>query len=160
VRHLGELEVGLGVLVSGGTLDVVSLLHNQGLDDVDGLRASAMTASHLVVELGDGVVQRVGPVLFVHVNDTSAGLVLHHDSVHSDRVGVALEDFAHGHNFALASSHFVLPLHLVPEAGPGKHGVLGENSDSIASRLGFALTGSLSANNPELSDLKSQEEFE
>lgn len=156
VRHLGELEVGFGVLVGSRALDVVSLLHHEGLDDVDGFRASAVAACHLVVELGNGIVEGVGSVLLVHVDDASAGLVLHHDAVHADRVGVALEDLAHGHNLTLASSDFVLPLHLVPKAGPGKHGVLGENSDSIASGLRFVLTGSLSANNPELSNLTSQ----
>ena len=47
----------------------------------------------------------------------------------------------------------MLSLHVVPELGLSKHGVLSENSHSVESRVRVLFSGKGSANDEELSDL-------
>jgi len=112
-----------------------------------------VSSSKLGVKHGDSVAERVGSELLVHVDHSGSGEVLKHDSVHLDGAGLSLEDLGDIHDLSLALSDLVLSLHLIPELGSGEHLVLGENSDSIASWLWVGLTGELSSNNKELSNL-------
>ena len=154
--ELGEPEVGLGVLL-GGSSSSVGSVDDHGLDDVDVFSSATVSSGQLVVDQGNGVVEGVGPDLLVHVDDSGSGEVLEHHSVQLDGGGLSLEDLAHGHDLSLDLPNFVLSLHLGPEAGFGKHLVLGEDSDSIAGGVGVAVAWELSANHPELSNLKTQQ---
>ena len=49
----------------------------------------------------------------------------------------------------------MLSLHVVPELGLSKHGVLSENSHSVESGVRILLRWEASANNKELSNLSS-----
>jgi len=157
---LGELEGGSGQLGGLGPPDFVLLVDDHGLKDVDILSAGTMSAGHLVVDEGDGVVEGVGSHLSVHVDDSSAGKVLEHDSVELDGVGLALVDLANRNDLSLAFSNLILSLHFVPELGPGDHDVLGEDSNSIAGGLGSSLRWEFPSHNPVLSDLETRENYE
>jgi len=83
----------------------------------------AVTTRHLQVHLGDSSAERRVSVLLVHVHSTSAGEVTENDTVVSDGSGLLLKNLAGGDDLTLNLSDLVLPLHMVPELGPGEHGV-------------------------------------
>ena len=151
--ELGESQRSSAVLLGDISQDGVWLQHD-GLDDVDGISSSGVSTGHLVVHLGDGTAEGSGSVLLVHVDDTGSSKIFKDDSVVLDAACFFLENFADRDDFTLALSNLVLSLHLIPELGPGKHDVLGENSDSIACWLWGSLTWKLSSHNPKLLDLK------
>ena len=117
-----------------------------------------MSTGHLVVHLRNGSAESVISVLLVHVDDTGSSQVLQDDSVVLDAVGFALEDLADIDDLTLALPDLVLTLHFIPELGPGNDGVLGEDSDSIASGVWVGLRWVFSSDNPVLSDLKHNNE--
>ena len=63
-------------------------------------------------------------------------------------------DLLNRDDLTLDLSDFVLSLHVVPELGLSKHGVLSENSHSVESRVRCLLRWETSANNKELSHLQ------
>ena len=152
---LGELGEAQGLL---GELDHLRTLELRvgeldGLDDMDALVSGGVTTGELSVHLGNGTAKGGGSVFLVHVHIIGSGEVLENNTEVVDSVGVALEDLADGDDLTLALADLVLSLHLVPEAGTSEDGVLGEHSDSEASRLSVVSAGRLSADDPVLSDL-------
>ena len=135
---LGEPGGSLGELGSSGSEDLVVRL-DDGLDDVDGVSSGAVSSGHLGVHLADCSAHGGVSVLLVHVDEALSGEVLQHNSVILDCVGFPLEDLAERDDLSLGSPDLVLSLHLIPELGPGNHGVLGEHSNSIACWLWVSL---------------------
>ena len=113
-----------------------------------------MPGGELHVQLADGAVDGDVPVLLVHVDYISSCSILKYDSVVLNGVSFLLEDLRNGNDLSLAFSNLVLSLHLIPEVGTSNNGVLSKHSDSVASRIRVLLSGSLSTDNPVLSDLK------
>lgn len=151
-RELGELKIWLQELSSLISEDLIVGL-DDGLNDEDGLSLGAVSTGHFVVHLGHGTAESVVSVLLVHVDHTSSSQVLQHDSVVLDGVRFALKDFADTDDLTLALSNLVLTLHFIPELGSGNHGVLSEDSDSVASGVWVGLRWVFSSDNPVLSDL-------
>ena len=122
-------------------------------DYLDGLGSGLMSATHLDVHLGHGVVDSRRSVFLVHVDLASTGLVSEHNAEVSDAVLFSWMDFACGHDLTLHSSHLVLTLHVVPIFGTSQHLVASEDSHSVKLRVGVLLTGESSADDKVLSDL-------
>jgi len=149
--ELGEAERLLGELRNLRALELrVGELH--GLDDMDALVSSRVATGELSVHLGNGTAKSSGSVLLVHVHIISSGEVLEDNTEVLNRVGVALEDLADGNDLTLALANLVLSLHLIPESGASKDGVLGEHSDSEAGGLRVLSGRRLSADDPVLSN--------
>jgi len=151
---LGELGEAQGLLGELSNLRTLELRVGEldGLDDMEALVSGGVTTGELSVHLGDGTAKGGGSVFLVHVHVISSSEVLENNTVVVDSVGVALEDLADGDDLTLALADLVLSLHLVPEAGTSEDGVLGEHSDSVAGRLSVVSAGSLSADDPVLSN--------
>jgi hypothetical protein len=77
---LWESEVGSDEL-GGGISSDLAVWHDGGLDDMDGFTSGGMSSSQFVVQKSNGVAESVGSVFFVHVDQTSSGFVLEHNTV-------------------------------------------------------------------------------
>jgi len=131
----------------------LGVLNDASSDNLDGVVVCAVTTRHLHVHLGDSSAERRVSELLVHVHSTSAGEVTENDTVVSDGSGLLLKDLAGGDDLTLNLSDLVLPLHMVPELGPGEHGVCGEHTHSVELRIRGLLSGKSSADNVVLSQL-------
>ena len=152
VVGLRETTVSGSKLDGGASLDV--LVSNDTVsDDLDGLGSGLMSAAHLDVHLGHGVVDGGCSVLLVHVDLAGTGLVSEDDAEVSDAVLFSWMDFTCGHDLTLHSSHLVLTLHVVPVFGTSEHLVASEDSHSVKLGVGVFLTGESSADDKVLSDL-------
>lgn len=79
------------VLKSGVSL-AVSISNSGSADDLDGLEASSVTSSHIVVEGVDCAVEGDVTVLTIHIMSTGAGVVLNPDTKVLDGSWVLLGD--------------------------------------------------------------------
>jgi hypothetical protein len=129
------------------------VLNNASPDNLDGFVVGAVATRHLQVHLGDSSAERSVSVLLVHVHSTSAGEVTKNDTVVSDASSLLLKDLAGGDDFALNLTDLVLPLHMVPELGPGEHGVWRKHTHSVKLRIRGLLSGESSTDDVVLSQL-------
>lgn len=115
----GELDGVVEELLDGNAADSGG---NDGLDvdDLDGRLASAMAASHVVVELVDGANAGDVTELFVHVVDSLARSVAEPDSVVLDDGGLLL-DLVHRQDLSVGCLELVELTHEIPEAGTRNH---------------------------------------
>ncbi len=88
-----------------------------------------------LTHLGNSASKGGVSVFLVHVDCFSSGQVSEDDTVVLDDTGVLLVDLLNRDDFSLDLSDFVLSLHVVPELGLSKDGVLSENSHSVESRI-------------------------
>lgn len=155
VVGLGETAVSGSELDGGVSLDV--LVGNDAVsDDLDRLGSCLMSAAHLDVHLGHGVVHSWRSVFLVHVDLAGTGLVSEHNAKVSDAVLFSWMDFAGGHDLTLHSSHLVLTLHVVPVFGTSEHLITSEHSHFVKLGVRILLTGESSADDKVLSDLKTR----
>ena len=150
--ELGESDSTLSILLNVVSLNI-SRVKLDGLDDVEALVPSRVSTRDLSIKLSDGTTKRDITVLLVHVDIILSSEVLEDNAEVSNTVGFSLKDLRNGDDLTLALSNFVLSLHLVPEVRASNNGVLSEHSDSVAGRIRVLSSGSLSTDNPELSDL-------
>ena len=150
-RELRVSQICLRVLSGSGTKHSSIWLDNC-LDDADALSSGTVSASHLVVHLGDGSAKGSVSVLLVHVNNICSRQILEYDTVVLNSVVLALEDLANRYDLTLALSDLLLTFHFIPELRSGNNGVLSEDSNSVASWVWVLLRWILSANNPVLAN--------
>ena len=105
-------------------------LQDGRVDDLDGVGARTVPASHLLVH----VAYRDVAVVLVHVVRVRAALVAQPDAVVVHLQRLLLEDLVEAQELAVALG-LVQLLHEVPEPGLGQHLVLGEGSRSRRRRL-------------------------
>jgi len=151
-----ELRVSQGSLrvLSGSGTKHSRIWLDHCLDDADALSSGTVSASHLVVHLGDGSAKGSVSVLLVHVDNICSGQILEYDTVVLNTVVLPLEDLANRYDLALALSDLLLTFHFIPELRSGNNCVLTEDSNSVASWVWVLLGWILSANNPVLANLQ------
>lgn len=140
----GELNLSLSKLHSVRPLEVFGG-HGGGTDDLNGARAGAVTAGHLVVELGDGAGELEVAVLAVHVVGAGAGVVAEPDAVVLDGAGVLLGELYAVEDLAGGLLHFAELAHEVPEFGLGHRGVGGEDDHAVGFGVGVLVGAGLAA---------------
>lgn len=135
----GELDGVFQELLDGNTTDLRSV---DGLDvnDLDGGVTSAVTASHVVVELSDGSDAGDVTELLVHVVDSLARSVTKPDSVVLDRDRLLL-DLVDGEDLSVGGLKLVQLAHEVPEARTGNDVVGREKTHAEDGGVGNSLSG-------------------
>ena len=144
-----ELDLGLCVLHSIHTLQVSSL-NGSGTDDLNGARATTVSASHFIVELRDSPSEPDIAELAVHVVSSRAALVTQPDTIVLDNVGVLLNNFNTVQNFTRCLLHLTELVHVVPELGLGNNSVGGKDDHTVRFWVGVIIGGGLSADHLKL----------
>jgi hypothetical protein len=150
-----ELDLRI-VELEGSWALAVSIGNCSGSDDLDGSVAGTMSASHVVVQVVDGIVQAHVSVLTVHIVSTAARVVLHPDTEVLDRCAILLGDLIDVEDFAGGLLHLSHLVHEVPESGLGHDFIGSEDLHSVSRRVLFGLGRSLSAHNLVQSHLQSK----
>ena len=148
-----------GVLADLFAADL-SVVQDASTDNLDGVLSGAMATGHLHVHLRDGTAEGNISVLLVHVDGTRAGQVAKNDTVVPDSASLLLKDLAGRDDFTLNFANLVLPLHVVPELGPGENGVPLEDTHSVEGRVWVRLRGEGTTHNVELSQLSNENEHQ
>lgn len=127
----GELNIVVSEEVRFGSSDVVFLAKNSGSDDGDGVSGGSVVTSHFHMKLTDSTVKGDVSVLFIHVVDSSSGLISEDDAESFDVVGSFFVDFVDGEDLALSSLGLELPSKVIPEFRFSNDFVGSEKSQSI-----------------------------
>ena len=122
----GELDFAVSVEVRFGSSDVVFLGEDSGSDDRDGVSGGSVVTSHFHVKLADSTVEGDVSVLFIHVVDSSSGLISEDDAESFDVIGSFFIDFVDCKNLTLSSFSLELPSKMIPEFGFSNNFVGGE----------------------------------
>mmetsp|Transcript_18273 Transcript_18273/g.52263 ORF Transcript_18273/g.52263 Transcript_18273/m.52263 type:complete len:207 (-) Transcript_18273:40-660(-) len=148
----GELDVALGELHAVDASEVLGAEDGRS-DDLDGSGATAVTAGHLVVELGDGPGEGEVAELTVHVVGAGAGVVTEPDAVVLDGAGVLLGDLGAVEDLAGGLLHLAELVQVVPELGLGDDGIGGEDDHPVSLRVGVIIGGHVPADDLVLTHL-------
>lgn len=134
-----ELDGVVEELLDGNTTNLGGV---DGLDvnNLDGGVTSAVTASHVVVELSNSSDASNVTELLVHVVDSLTRGVAEPDSVVLNRDGLLL-DLVDGEDLSVGSLKLVQLTHEVPEAGTGNDVVGGEEAHAEHGGVGDGLSG-------------------
>ena len=141
------------VLCSLGS-SALRIWNNTGSDDLDRLLSSTMSSSHLHVHLRDSSTKCRVSVFLVHVDNDGTGQVSEVDAVVSHNTRLLFKDLASLNDLSLDLSDFMLSLHVIPELGPGKDLITGEQAHSVNLWVWLSLAWKTSSDNIELSNLQ------
>ena len=106
------------------------------------------------MQLTDSSVQSGVSVLFVHVVDSSSGLILEDDAESFDMTWSSFKDFVDWKDLALSAFGFEKSSQMVPEFGFGDDVVSSEQSEGVDFGIGVLFSGEFSSHDKELSDLR------
>lgn len=109
-----------------------------------------MSASHFIVELGDGSSELHVTELAVHIVSSRTAVVAQPDTVVLDDIGVLLNNLDTIQDFTCGLLHLTELMHVVPELGLGNHGVRGEDDHAVRFWVGVIIGGSLTADHLKL----------
>ncbi len=122
----GELEAVASEKVRFGSSDVILLGEDSGSDDRDGVSGGSVVTSHFHMKLTDSTVEGDVSVLFIHVVNSSSGLISEDDAESFDVIGSFFVDFVNSENLTLSSFSLELSSKVIPEFGFGNNFVGGE----------------------------------
>ena len=148
----GELDVALGELHAVGASEVLGA-ENGGPDDLDGSGTAAVTAGHLVVQLGDGTGEGEVTELAVHVVGAGAGVVTEPDAVVLDDAGVLLGDLGAVEDLTGGLLHLAELVEVVPKLGLGDDRVGGEEDHPVSLGVRVIVGGHVPADDLVLTHL-------